>query len=60
MHDRDCLHRFVFEGKEIKVSFSGGVADMQPQDEGPEAFIQVADGRLYEAKRAGRNRIAGK
>jgi len=53
-------HRFVFEGKEIKVSFSGGVADMQPQDEGPEGFIQVADGRLYEAKRAGRNRIAGK
>jgi two-component system cell cycle response regulator len=54
------VHRFVFEGKEIKVSFSGGVADMQPQDEGPEGFIQVADGRLYEAKRAGRNRIAGK
>jgi two-component system cell cycle response regulator len=53
-------HRFVFEGKEIKVSFSGGVADMQPQDEGPEGFIQIADGRLYEAKRAGRNRIAGK
>ena len=53
-------HRFVFEGKEIKVSFSGGVADMQPADEGPEAFIQVADGRLYDAKRAGRNRIAGK
>ena len=53
-------HRFVFEGKEIKVSFSGGVADMQPTDEGPEAFIQIADGRLYEAKRNGRNRIAGK
>jgi len=53
-------HRFVFEGKEIKVSFSGGVADMQPADEGPEAFIHIADGRLYEAKRAGRNRIAGK
>ncbi len=53
-------HRFVFEGKEIKVTFSGGVADMAPEHDSPLAFLKAADARLYEAKRAGRNRIAGK
>lgn len=53
-------HRFSFEGKEIKVTFSGGVADMQPEHQNPLAFLNAADARLYEAKRAGRNRIAGK
>jgi diguanylate cyclase (GGDEF)-like protein len=53
-------HRFAFEGKEIKVTFSGGVADMQPEHQNPLAFLNAADARLYEAKRAGRNRIAGK
>jgi two-component system, cell cycle response regulator len=53
-------HRFTFEGKEIKVTFSGGVADMQPEHQSPLAFLNAADARLYEAKRAGRNRISGK
>ena len=53
-------HLFSFEGKEIKVTFSGGVADMQPEHQNPLAFLNAADARLYEAKRAGRNRIAGK
>jgi diguanylate cyclase (GGDEF)-like protein len=53
-------HRFSFEGKEIKVTFSGGVADMQPEHQNPLSFLNAADARLYEAKRAGRNRIAGK
>jgi diguanylate cyclase (GGDEF)-like protein len=52
-------HRFVFEGKEIKVTFSGGVADMTPEQDGPLAFLNAADAKLYEAKRSGRNRIAG-
>ena len=53
-------HRFSFEGKELKVTFSGGVADMQPEHQNPLAFLNAADARLYQAKRAGRNRIAGK
>jgi two-component system, cell cycle response regulator len=53
-------HKFVFEGKEIKVTFSGGVADMAPEHDSPLAFLNAADARLYEAKRAGRNRISGK
>ena len=53
-------HKFVFEGKEIKVTFSGGVADMAPEHDSPQAFINAADARLYEAKRNGRNKVAGK
>lgn len=52
-------HRFVFEGKAIPVTFSGGVAEMQPEHDSTLAFLHAADERLYEAKRGGRNRIAG-
>ena len=53
-------HPFEFEGKPIQVTLSGGVADMLAEHEHPVAFIKSADGRLYEAKRLGRNRIVGK
>jgi diguanylate cyclase (GGDEF)-like protein len=47
-----------FEGEEIKVTISLGVASVK--DETPvEQFIKMADDRLYKAKRAGRNRVVG-
>jgi diguanylate cyclase (GGDEF)-like protein len=52
--------RFTFEGKAIPVTFSGGVAEMHADHDSPLAFLNAADARLYEAKRAGRNRILGK
>jgi two-component system cell cycle response regulator len=52
-------HRFVFEGKTIPVTFSGGVAEMRPEHDSTLVFLNAADARLYEAKRGGRNRIAG-
>ncbi len=47
----------VFDGKEIEISVSGGVATF-PQD-APEAnkLIQCADQALYRAKSEGKNRI---
>ncbi|MBS2025367.1 MAG: GGDEF domain-containing protein, partial [Deltaproteobacteria bacterium] len=53
-------HKFEFEGKAIKVTISGGVIDMMSEHDHPLAFLKAADGRLYEAKRQGRNRIVGK
>ncbi len=41
-----------------KVTASMGVATMVPPlNEGPEILIRRADGKLYEAKRSGRNRV---
>lgn len=50
---------FVFEGKEIPVTISLGVADMTPETTDPAQFIKAADAKLYEAKKAGRNQVAG-
>jgi diguanylate cyclase (GGDEF)-like protein len=52
-------HRFTFEGKEIKVTVSVGVADLTGDMTEPGQFIKVADQALYRAKKAGRNRVVG-
>jgi diguanylate cyclase (GGDEF)-like protein len=52
-------HPFVFEGKEIQVTISLGVADMTSEMTDPAQFIKGADAKLYEAKEAGRNQVAG-
>jgi diguanylate cyclase (GGDEF)-like protein len=48
-----------FEGKPIRVTVSLGIAQMATDVSDAEAFIEVADAKLYEAKRGGRNRIEG-
>jgi two-component system cell cycle response regulator len=52
-------HPFSFEGKQIAVSISVGVADMTPDMTEPLQFIKVADQNLYKAKKEGRNRVCG-
>lgn len=51
----------VFEGASIAVSASFGVASLAccPTREAP-ALLATADARLYEAKRAGRNRVVSR
>jgi diguanylate cyclase (GGDEF)-like protein len=52
-----AAHAFAHGGAEIPVTVSVGVAALDPSDETPEALLARADERLYEAKRAGRNRV---
>lgn len=48
---------FVFEDEDIDVTISCGVAQLEPTWRSHD-FVRAADARLYEAKRAGRNRVA--
>ena len=49
--------RIEFEGAPIAVTVSIGVAVLEEADAGPDALVARADARLYDAKRAGRNRV---
>lgn len=51
--------RFVFQGENIPISISLGVASLDDLDKNAAELIQKADDRLYDAKRAGRNRVCG-
>lgn len=52
-------HGFAFEGAHIPLTVSVGVAGWAPQMNAGEDLVQLADERLYEAKRTGRNRVVG-
>ncbi len=47
---------FVFEDDDIDVTISCGVAQLDPKWRAYD-FVRAADAQLYEAKRAGRNRV---
>ncbi len=49
--------RITFEDAVIPVTISLGVARMAPHMTDTSMFIEAADEKLYEAKRAGRNRV---
>ncbi len=50
-------HEFVFEGNRIHVTVSIGVGAFEPDMGRPMDLIRIADERLYEAKRSGRNKV---
>jgi diguanylate cyclase (GGDEF)-like protein len=50
---------FIFEGTEIPVTISVGVATVEGEDIGFSEMVHRADEKLYEAKRTGRNRVVG-
>ena len=49
--------RFEFEGTQVKVAISVGVAEWQPHYEDAADIFKAADDKLYEAKRGGRNQV---
>jgi diguanylate cyclase (GGDEF)-like protein len=48
---------FAHEGTKIPVTMSLGVVELEKTDMSADSLFQRADGRLYEAKRGGRNRV---
>jgi len=50
---------FKFEGTQIPVTVSMGVAEWTSELTDPQDLVKQADERLYEAKRSGRNRVCG-
>ncbi len=50
-----------FDGKEVRITSSGGVASLSEPGMAPEreALLAAADARLYRAKQSGRNRVLG-
>ena len=56
LRGRVASHPFVFQGERIPVTISVGCA-MLGEEKGATELIQRADEKLYEAKRAGRNRV---
>jgi diguanylate cyclase (GGDEF)-like protein len=51
-------HTFTFDGETIPVTLSAGVAVVLKKSEDSQELIRRADEKLYEAKSAGRNRVA--
>ncbi len=49
--------RFVFQGENIPVTISSGVAVLSEAHKTSVDLIKTADEKLYEAKRGGRNRV---
>ena len=50
---------FRFEATTIPVTISIGVAEWAAAMEDPTTVVKIADEKLYEAKRGGRNRVCG-
>ncbi|MEW6431947.1 MAG: GGDEF domain-containing protein [Myxococcota bacterium] len=50
-------HRFAFDGEQIPVTVSCGVAALAKRTETGATLIKRADEKLYEAKDGGRNRV---
>jgi two-component system cell cycle response regulator len=56
-----CASAFIIPGiAPLEVTVSIGVACSESNDDTPESLLKRADEALYEAKRAGRNRVIGK
>ncbi|MDJ0865424.1 MAG: GGDEF domain-containing protein [Myxococcota bacterium] len=52
-------HPFVVGDQQVLVTISAGIADLTKEIEDSARFLAEADARLYDAKRAGRNRVVG-
>jgi diguanylate cyclase (GGDEF)-like protein len=52
-------HAFTFDGEKIAVTISAGVSSLEKKKDDGAELVKRADVKLYEAKAAGRNQVAG-
>ncbi|MFH1438800.1 MAG: GGDEF domain-containing protein [Pseudomonadota bacterium] len=57
MRHRVENHTFIFAGKKITITISAGVAELIETNYDFNGFVDVADERLYSAKKGGRNKV---
>lgn len=50
-------YAFMYQNERLRITISLGVAELTDKVVSPESLIEKADQALYEAKRAGRNRV---
>lgn len=50
-------HFFLANNERVLITFSGGVTQVQVGEDSLQSAVARADGALYEAKRAGKNRV---
>jgi diguanylate cyclase len=48
---------FIYQSKVEKITISIGLTEVEPSDRSPEALFNRMDQAMYEAKKAGRNRV---
>ena len=59
LRERVAEHLFVFQNESIRVTISVGVAVLAEADRTATELLKRADELMYDAKRAGRNRVCG-
>lgn len=59
LRKRVASYTFVFEGEEIPITVSIGVATVSTEDITENEFVQRVDEKLYQAKAEGRNCVRG-
>ncbi len=59
LRERLAQSQFIFQGDVIRVTISLGVAELSDDTKTSNDLLRIADERLYEAKREGRNRVVG-
>jgi diguanylate cyclase (GGDEF)-like protein len=51
-------HAFIYQGRKLSITTSLGVAALDPTMASAAALLKAADRAMYQAKQAGRNRVA--
>jgi diguanylate cyclase (GGDEF)-like protein len=47
----------MFEGQTLRVTLSGGIAELGTDGDSLESLLREADNRMYQAKASGRNQV---
>ena len=57
MREKIAQHKFSFNGIDISLTVSVGIAEMEDAYYNASELVEVADKALYHAKQTGRNKV---